>query len=183
MIDPPDLSRFPFGLAGSGATTTPYPGALSARALSGILGAMKKLMLAALAAIVLSPSSAPAQVAVQIQVGIPANPPMVVVQPGIQVVENWNEEVFFTGGYYWVRRDGYWYRAPSPRATWVYVEPYRVPPGLTRLPPGHYRHYGKEQAKAEQKAWKEHEKAEKKARKEYEKGEGGRGHGRGHGHD
>ena len=148
---------------------------------------MKKTMLAALAALVLSPSPAPAQVGVQIQVNIPVNPPLVVVQPGIQVVENWDEEVFFTGGYYWVRRDAYWYRAPSPRATWVYVEPHRVPPGLVRLPPGHYKHYQKEQAKAEQKAWKEHEKAEKKAHKDHEKAQHkeskGNGQGKGHGHD
>ncbi len=133
---------------------------------------MKKLMLAALAALTLSPAPAPAQVGVQIHVNIPVTPPLVVVQPGIQVVENWDEEVFFTGGFYWVRRDGYWYRAPSPRATWVYVEPHRVPPGLTRMPPGHYKHYRKEQAKAERKAWKEHEKAERKAEKEHRKGKG-----------
>ena len=132
---------------------------------------MKKTMLAALAALALSPSPAPAQVGVQIQVNIPVNPPLVVVQPGIQVVENWDEEVFFTGGYYWVRRDGYWYRASSPRATWVYVEPHHVPPGLTRLPPGHYKHYHKQQVKAEKKARKDYEKAEKKAHK---------GHGKGH---
>jgi len=126
---------------------------------------MKRLMLAALAALTFSPAKAPAQVGVQIQVNVPVNPPLVVVQPGIQVVENWDEEVFFTGGFYWVRRDGYWYRAPSPRATWVYVEAHRVPPGLVRIPPGHYKHYRKEQAKAEKKAWKEQEKAAKKAHK------------------
>jgi hypothetical protein len=104
-------------------------------------------------------------------VNIPVNPPLVVVQPGIQVVENWDEEVFFTGGFYWVHRDAYWYRAPSPGATWVYVEPRHVPPGLVKIPPGHYKHYRKEQAKAERKAWKEQEKAAKKAHK-------GKGHGR-----
>jgi hypothetical protein len=70
-----------------------------------------------------------------------------------------------------VRRDAYWYRAPSPGATWVYVEPRHVPPGLVKIPPGHYKHYRKEQAKAERKAWKEQEKAAKKAHK-------GKGHGR-----
>lgn len=133
---------------------------------------MKKLMLAAFAALTLSPAPAPAQVGVQIHVNIPVNPPLVVVQPGIQVVENWDEEVFFTGGFYWVRRDAYWYRATSPRATWVYVEPRHVPPGLVKIPPGHYKHYRKEQAKAERKAWKDQEKAAKKAHK-----------GKGHGHD
>ena len=133
---------------------------------------MKKLMLAALAASTLLPAPAPAQVGVQIHVNIPVNPPLVVVQPGIQVVEDWDEEVFFTAGFYWVRRDAYWYRAPSPRATWVYVEPRHVPPGLVKIPPGHYKHYRKEQAKAQ-----------KKARKQQEKGYEQHGKGKGHGHD
>lgn len=137
---------------------------------------MKTLMLAAAAALTLLPATATAQVGVQIHVNIPVNPPLVVVQPGIQVVENWDEEVFFTGGFYWVRRDGYWYRAPSPRATWVYVEPRHVPPGLVRIPPGHYKHYQKEQAKAAKKARKDYEKSERKA-------EGGHGKGHGHGRD
>ncbi len=122
---------------------------------------MKRLMLAAIAASLFLPAPAPAQVGVQIHVNVPVNPPMVVVQPGIQVVEDWDEEVFYTGGFYWVRRDGYWYRTTSPRARWVYVEPRRVPPGLVRMPPGQYKHYRKEQAKAERKAWKDYQKAEK----------------------
>lgn len=124
---------------------------------------MKRIALAALAALLMLPASAPAQVAVQIQVNLPVRPPLVVVQPGIQVVEDWDEEVFFTGGYYWVRRDGYWYRAASPRATFVFVESRRVPPGLVHTPPGHYRHWRKEHVKAERKEWKEREKAERKA--------------------
>jgi hypothetical protein len=134
---------------------------------------MKRIMLAAIAALMFLPIPAPAQVGVQIHVNIPVNPPLVVVQPGIQVVEDYDEEVFYTGGFYWVRRDGYWYRTTSPRGGWVYVEPRRVPPGLQRMPPGQYKHYRKDQAKAERKAWKEQEKAEKK----------GRGHGKGHGGD
>lgn len=135
---------------------------------------MKTFMLAIVAALMLLPDRAPAQVGVQIHVNVPVNPPLVVVQPGIQVVENWDEEVFFTGGYYWVCRNGYWYRASSPRARWVYVEHRHVPPGVARLPPGHYKHYTKEQAKAGRKGEKEREKAERK--------EHGKGKGKGHGH-
>ncbi len=129
---------------------------------------MKKLAFAAALALSLLPAAARAQVSMQISVGLPVAPPLVVVQPGIQVVEDWDEEVFYTGGYYWVRRDGYWYRARGPRATFVYVEPRRVPPGLTRIPPGQYKHW----RKAEHKAWKEHEKAERKAWKKQGKGHG-----------
>ena len=146
---------------------------------------MKKLLLASILFLAVLPAPARPQVAFQVQVnmGLPPQPPLLVVQPGIQVVENWNEEVFVTGGYYWVRRDERWYRAAGPRATFVYVESRHVPPGLTRLPPGHYKHYRKEQAKAEQKAWKEHEKAEQKAQKENDKAEKKAGKQKGHGHD
>lgn len=135
---------------------------------------MKRLALAFALALSLAPAAS-AQVGVHIDVGLPAAPPLVVVQPGIQVVEDWHEEVFYTRGWYWVRRDGYWYRARGPRATFVYVEPRRVPVALVRIPPGHYKHWRKAEAKAERKAWKQHEKAERKAWKEERK------HGHGHG--
>ncbi|HVI73816.1 MAG TPA: hypothetical protein VM683_02430 [Anaeromyxobacteraceae bacterium] len=149
---------------------------------------MKRLI--ALTALVLSlaPLAARAQVGVNmnIQLGLPVAPPMVVVQPGVQVVENYDEEVFYTGGWYWVRRDGRWWRAREPRATFVYVEPRRVPPGLVRIPPGQYRHWNKERAKAERREWKEARKAEKHAWKEErreERHEQDHDHGEhGHGH-
>jgi hypothetical protein len=61
-----------------------------------------------------------------------------------------------------------------------------VPPGLVRLPPGHYRHFRREQARAEERAWREHQKAERREWKERQKAEKRarkeqRGHGRGHG--
>ncbi len=130
-------------------------------------------------AVVTAPLAARAQVSVGIQIGLPVAPPMVVIQPGVQVVENYHEEVFFTGGWYWVRRGPYWYRAPRPGATFVMVEQRRVPPGLMRLPPGHYKHWHKE----EMKEARRHEKAERKAWKQSAKEEHGHGHGHGHGHD
>ena len=132
---------------------------------------MKRLALCFALALTMLPAAARAQVDVRIQVGLPVAPPLVVVQPGIQVVENFNEEVFYTGGYYWCRRDNGWYRARGPRAAFVYVQPRRVPVGLVRLPPGHYRHYGREQARAEHREWKEHQKAEHREWKEHEKAE------------
>lgn len=138
---------------------------------------MKRLALVFALALSMLPAAARAQVGVHIDVGLPVAPPLVVVQPGVQVVEDWHEEVFFTSGWYWVRRDGYWYRARSPRAQFVYVEPRRVPVALVRSPPGHYKHWRKAEAKAERKAWKKHEKAERKAWKEERK------HGHGHNDD
>ncbi|HYS82891.1 MAG TPA: hypothetical protein VEM76_19460 [Anaeromyxobacteraceae bacterium] len=120
---------------------------------------MNRLLALLLAVAFLAPAAARAQVGVNIQLGLPAAPPMVVIQPGVQVVENYDEEVFFSGGWYWVRRDGRWWRARQPRAAFVYVEPRRVPPAIVRLPPGQYRHWNHEKHQA----WKAERRAEKQA--------------------
>ena len=88
-----------------------------------------------------------------------------VIQPGIQVVAGYPEEVFLQGGHYWLRRDDGWYRSSRPDAPFVVVESHEVPPTLVKLPPGHYKNYPKEQAKADQKAAKSQQKADKKAEK------------------
>lgn len=84
-----------------------------------------------------------AQVQVQIQIptitfGVP--PALVVVQPGVQVVEDYDEEIFFVDNFYWVRRGPRWYRTTDYRGGWVAVDG-RVPRALVRMPPGRYRHY------------------------------------------
>ena len=134
---------------------------------------MRKFFLASILSLVVLPAPAHPQVSFQMEInlGLPPAPPFVMVQPGIQVVENWPEEVFFAGGYYWARREDHWYRATNPYLTFIYVEPSFVPPELVRIPPGKYKHYRKEYEKAQKEAWKEHEKAEKKAWKEHEKAE------------
>jgi hypothetical protein len=91
-------------------------------------------------------------------------PPMVVVQPGVQVIPEINHEVFFVDGAYYARQGGGWYRAPSPHAgRWVGVPVQAVPVALVKLPPGHYKNW--KPSKAE----KEHEKAERKQAKAEEK--------------
>jgi hypothetical protein len=132
---------------------------------------MKKLAFLFALALSSLPVAARAQVAVQIQIALPAAPPLVVVQPGVQVVADQDEEVFYTRGWYWVQRDGVWYRARAPRSSFVYVERRFVPVALVRLPPGHYRHWRWEEAREERREWKEHQRREWK--KEHE-------HGRGH---
>jgi hypothetical protein len=103
-------------------------------------------------------------------------PPLVVVEPGVQVVEGLDEEVFFVNGWYWVRRGPVWYRARDHRRVWVYVEPRFVPPGLQRIPPGHYRRLhraewkaAKEEEKERRRAWKEAEKERRREAKHAEK--------------
>jgi hypothetical protein len=69
-------------------------------------------------------------------------PAMVEIGPGVMVVHDRDDEVFYTGGWYWVRgRDGRWYRARDHRGGWVYVEPRVVPVALVRVPPGRYKRH------------------------------------------
>ncbi|MBI5548666.1 MAG: hypothetical protein HY901_32695 [Deltaproteobacteria bacterium] len=122
---------------------------------------MRKLVVALAACAFLAPALALGQVDLRIRVPLPPVPPLVVVHPGVQVVEDFDEEVFFTGGFYWTRRDGRWFRAPSPRVDFVPVAPKVVPVALVESPPGRYKRY--------KKAVKAHEKAERKAEKEHKK--------------
>jgi hypothetical protein len=89
----------------------------------------------------LSPSVVRAEIHVGIQLGLPPVPQMVVVSPGIQVVEGFQDEVFFQGGWYWCRRPDGWYRARNPQAHFDWIESRRVPGGLSRMPSGRYRNW------------------------------------------
>ena len=71
---------------------------------------MTKLALSLVAILAFAPL-AQAQVSLRINLGLPVAPPLVYIQPGVQVVEGYGEEVFFYGGWYWCRRPGGWYRA------------------------------------------------------------------------
>lgn len=93
--------------------------------------------------LLIAPAPAGAGVDVQVHIGLPVAPPLVVVQPGVSVVEDWDEEVFFVSPYYWVRRDGRWYRARSPRAAFRVAPVKVVPVELVRMPPGQYVKYKK----------------------------------------
>jgi hypothetical protein len=78
----------------------------------------------------------------RIQMGFPAVlPPLVEIQPGVRVVQDFDDEIFFARGYYWVQRDGNWYRARDHRGTWNYVRSDRAPRQLVRYEPGRYRRW------------------------------------------
>jgi hypothetical protein len=102
---------------------------------------VNKPLLALTLLLALGTPAAHAQVHVQVELGLPIAPPLVLVQPGVQVVEGFGEEVFFHNGWYWCRRPDGWYRARSPRARFAWIEARRVPGVLVRAPMGHYRNW------------------------------------------
>jgi hypothetical protein len=107
---------------------------------------MRRLLLLSL----LLPTLGSAQVSAsaQIRFDLPVVlPQLVVVSPGIQVVPSVGYEVFRVDGFYWVRHGGRWYRSRSHQGGWVVMQASRVPPGLTRIPPGHYRYWKPEKGK------------------------------------
>ena len=131
-------------------------------------------VLAPLVAALLLAPSAEAQVTVTFSlptVRFEAPPPLVVVSPGIQVVEDYDEEVYYVNNYYWVRRDDHWFRTRDYRGNWVVVNR-GVPTRLVRVEPGRYRHY--KQVKAVK-----YEKVERRERAH--EGNNGGGNGGGHG--
>ena len=124
---------------------------------------MRIRTLVVLASIVALPAFAQVQISVQLPtITFSAPPPLVVVQPGVQVVEDNEEEVFFVDNYYWVRRGPNWYRAKDHRGGWAVVEGPRVPAAIVRLPPGQYRRF-KHEVREER----------REERHEFEKGQGG----------
>jgi hypothetical protein len=134
---------------------------------------MRTLALCLAAAFAL-PSAASAQASVNVHFDLPlVLPRLVVVSPGVQVVPEVHEEVFFHENWYWVRREGYWYRSHDHRGGWALVPIQRVPPRLVAVPPGKYRDW---------KAEKHAAKAERKAARRAEQEGHHRGHGNGHGH-
>jgi hypothetical protein len=71
-----------------------------------------------------------------------APPEMVVVEPGVQVVEDADEEVFFVRGWYWhPGPNGVWWRTRDYRGGWAVAPRPAVPGALVHMPPGQYRHY------------------------------------------
>ena len=70
-----------------------------------------------------------------------AEPAVVVIGPGLHVVHNHDQEVFYVDGYYWALWHGSWYWSASYRTHWSLVARAHVPPGLLGLPPGKYKRY------------------------------------------
>lgn len=154
---------------------------------------MRRILLPAALLFALASTPASAQIRLKIELPLPPLPKLVLIQPGIQVVEGFDDEVFFHNGWYWCRRDHGWYRSRSPRAHFEWVELHRVPKALAKVPPGHYRrwhdgdrrHAGHDDRRLERHDREDDRrdrKEEKRERKEEKRREKGKGH-KGHGHD
>ncbi|HEX3474313.1 MAG TPA: hypothetical protein VHT91_04680 [Kofleriaceae bacterium] len=72
--------------------------------------------------------------------GYATTPDLVTVQPGVQVVADYDQPVFFVDGFYWRFNDGYWYRSNNYYAGWYFYE--RPPVAVLRIDrPYAYAHY------------------------------------------
>ena len=82
---------------------------------------------------------------VTVSIGWQAPPPLIIVSPGVQVVQDYDDEVFFIDGYYWVERDGGWYHSRDHHGNWVFVERSHVHSWLVQpRARGQYKHWNKE---------------------------------------
>lgn len=71
-----------------------------------------------------------------------ASPELVPIEPGVEVVSDANEPMFYSDGYYWLYRDGIWLRSDSYRGGFARIDVNLVPGELRQLPrPQAYAHY------------------------------------------
>ena len=105
-----------------------------------------------------------------------APPPLVEVEPGVRVVRDCDDEIFFSGGFYWhAGPDGTWYRTRSYRGGWVMAPRHAVPVAVARMPRGQYRHFRGEGWHGERHEMRHEMKREEKAERRWEKHHGRRG--------
>ena len=102
---------------------------------------MKRFLIAL---VLVSAGAAFGQVKLEIQlptISFPAPPQLVVVSPGVQVVEDNDEEVFFVDSWYWHRTGPNWFRTKTHGGGWVVVEPALVPRTIVSMPVGKDRRF------------------------------------------
>ncbi len=72
------------------------------------------------------------------------SPQLVQLSPGVQVIADADEPIFFVSGDYWLYRDGYWFRSKDYRSGYARVEYQRVPQELRDVDrPQLYAHYNR----------------------------------------
>lgn len=71
--------------------------------------------------------------------GYYAQPDLVEIEPGVQVIVDYDEPIFYSDNYYWRNNGGVWYRSSYYNRGWVSAQP---PTYVARIEsPGRYRHY------------------------------------------
>src|SRR6266498_3193579 len=66
-------------------------------------------------------------------------PDLVTVSPGVQVIADYDEPIFYSDGFYWRYYGNTWYRSSYYTGGWVYARP---PVAVMRIDrPYAYRHY------------------------------------------
>jgi hypothetical protein len=101
---------------------------------------MRQLIIPTLAAIALAGGCA-GETSYRGTVAVSASTPdLVSVGPGVSVIADYDEPIFYSNGYYWWNVDGYWYRSTYYTGGWAYVS--RPPVALVNIgSPYRYRHY------------------------------------------
>ena len=62
---------------------------------------------------------------------VASTPELVYVSPGVQVIADYDEPIFYSDGYYWRYDGGVWYRSASYRGGWALT--YNVPVAVRRI--------------------------------------------------
>ena len=57
-------------------------------------------------------------------------PDLVYIGPGVQVIADYHEPVFYSDGYYWRETNGAWYRSSVHTGGWIYAAPPRTVIGI-----------------------------------------------------
>lgn len=69
-----------------------------------------------------------------------SDPTLVELYPGVWVIEDYNEPVFYADGYYWLYRDTGWFRSSYHTGGWVHIG--AAPQVVVRIDrPRAYVHY------------------------------------------
>jgi len=78
-------------------------------------------------------------------------PDLVYVSPGVQVVYDYNEPVFYSDGFYWRYYGGVWYRSGYYNRGWVRWHTTSVPTAVVRIdnPRGYVHFRGRGQARGQ----------------------------------
>ncbi|GAB4561998.1 MAG: hypothetical protein Tsb0020_09940 [Haliangiales bacterium] len=78
-----------------------------------------------------------------------ATPALVEIRPGLWVVEDYHQPVFYSDGYYWLYDGGVWYRSTVHHSSWSRVQVNYVPVVVRRVdrPRRYVRYHARDRAR------------------------------------